>query len=133
MIWKMIRWIQSAIFVGILPLVLHLLICLISKNTVAVILLCSEFFYLDIAILMDSLISLKAVKCIPMNEDYLEVFIMSSIFLIIISSVMYGLIIYNTYERVIYEEGIIFAISIIITFACVINGFFVNYIKIKEG
>lgn len=117
---KLIMWFYFTIIAGILPTALKWLICQIANSQFEFNNICSEIYFFSLMLSFDGLKSLYDIN----NDKNFKVFFFASlIFIIIILSVIYGILLLDENSEFDLAVGNLYFFSILFTICCLIISF----------
>lgn len=120
---KLIMWFFFTIVAGILPLGFKWFICNITETKFTYSSICSEIFFFNLILSADGLKEMYDVD----NSKSVNVLLFNSlIFIIIILSVIYGMLLLNDYEKMKLNLDILYVYSNICTVCCILINLYIQ-------
>lgn len=119
---RLISWSFFTVLAGLLPLVFILYICTITQTVVTYQEICSEIFFFNIILSADGLKTLYDIK---QERDLKLALYAGTIFIIVCVSVFYGIMLFNTYNKVQSELDMewTYFMSLVFSAFCILSCF----------
>lgn len=115
---KLVMWFFFTVFAGVLPTIFRLLICAITKTSVTYSDICIEIYFFSVIISADGLKELYEINKFAKFKVFMFSFL---IFLLIILSFCYGILLLNNYRNMKLDLSSWHYCSQIFTLSCFIS------------
>ncbi|MFW6680893.1 hypothetical protein ACOAOT_25015 [Lacrimispora sp. AGF001] len=128
---KLLLWCLYTVIIGILPVGLILLVCMISNTNFSYGMICSGIYFFNLTIFADNFKELIQIKSF---KDFNLVLLFTCIGGISISSFIYGILLYNDYiVNLSLNYSKIYYVSLIFTGASILIAIYAQAMRVIGG